>query len=159
MANFGFGEPRSATMPGLNGKLSEVGALLCREKLADIGSIVAHRGELAEAYRRALPELTFQVMNGPLHAYQFMPALLPAGDLRPKEEIVAGLAAAGVTVRSYFSPHLAEQEFFRRSDIAARIISLPLYDDMTFEDVAEICRRVRVVLAAGTARLKVASGC
>ena len=30
MSNFGFGEPRTATMAGLNGKLSEVSALLGR---------------------------------------------------------------------------------------------------------------------------------
>ena len=43
MCNFGFGEPRTATMVGLNGKLSEVGALLGRLRLADYDS-VSHTG-------------------------------------------------------------------------------------------------------------------
>jgi len=35
MSSFGFGEPRTATMAGLNGKLSEVTALVGRLRLAD----------------------------------------------------------------------------------------------------------------------------
>lgn len=153
MANFGFGEPRFATMPGLNGKLNEVGALLCGEKLKDIHAIVEHREAIADLYRRQLSDLAFQVMNGPRHAYQFMPVLLPSGHPAGANEIVARLAARGVTARTYFSPHLAEQDFFKQNakffdlpvthDIASRIISLPVYDSMTPQDVTAICERLR----------------
>ena len=44
MSNFGFGEPRKATMPGLNGKLSEVGALLGQLRLNDYDHIRATSG-------------------------------------------------------------------------------------------------------------------
>src|SRR5262249_13214767 len=43
MGNFGFGQPRVATMPGLNSKLSEVGALLGIHKLDELEPIVEHR--------------------------------------------------------------------------------------------------------------------
>ncbi len=157
MANFGFGEPRSATMIGLNGKLTEVAALLCREKLKDLHEIVERRCSLADAYRKELPALTFQAMRGPKHAYQFISALLPKGDPRATAEIVAQLSAVGVTARTYFSPHLAAQSFFRQNStffdlsvteaVAERIISLPLYDDMTSRDVGAICERLRAILA------------
>ena len=61
MCNFGFGEPRTATMVGLNGKLSELGALLGRLRLADYDSVLAHRATLFNRYRDALPELQFQL--------------------------------------------------------------------------------------------------
>lgn len=157
MANFGFGEPRSATMLGLNAKLTEVGALLCREKLKDLDQIVERRCRLADAYRRELPELIFQAMTGPQHAYQFMPALLPDDDQRETENVVAQLSALGVTARTYFNPHLGAQTFFRQNStffelpvtdaIARRIISLPLYDDMTPHDVSAICARLRAIPA------------
>src|SRR6201996_9543490 len=51
MSSFGFGEPRTATMTGLNGKLSEVTALLGRLRLADYDAILAHRGALFNRYR------------------------------------------------------------------------------------------------------------
>ena len=46
MSSFGFGEPRTATMAGLNGKLSEVNALLGRLRLTDYDSVLAHRAAL-----------------------------------------------------------------------------------------------------------------
>lgn len=157
MTNFGFEQPRSATMLGLNGKLTEVAALLCREKLKGIDEIVERRCRLANAYRHELSALTFQAMSGPKHAYQFMPALLPKDDPRATEDIVAQLSALGVTARTYFSPHLAAQAFFRQNStffdlpvteaVAEKIISLPLYDDMTSQDVGAICERLRTILA------------
>jgi dTDP-4-amino-4,6-dideoxygalactose transaminase len=157
MANFGFGQPRSATMLGLNGKLTEVAALLCREKLSDIDAIVERRCRLADVYRREIPALTFQAMRGPRHAYQFISALLPKDDPRATSDIVAQLAALGVTARTYFSPHLAVQPFFRQNStffdlpvteaVAEKIVSLPLYDDMTAQDVATISERLRAILA------------
>ena len=48
MSSFGFGEPRTATMPGLNGKLSEVSALLGRLRLADYDGITGTPGRAAQ---------------------------------------------------------------------------------------------------------------
>jgi dTDP-4-amino-4,6-dideoxygalactose transaminase len=158
MGNFGFGKPRTATLPGLNGKLTEIGALLAREKLKNFSALVEQRQELADAYRRELPELSFQVMKGPRHAYQFMPALLPGGHHQSREYVITQLAAAGVSAGTYFSPHLAEQPYFMQNsefldlkatqDVCARIISLPMYDSMTHRDVQIISEHLRTVLAS-----------
>lgn len=120
--------------------------------------MVQQRQLLADTYRRELPELSFQVMKGRRHAYQFMPALLPPGHRRSREDIVTQLAAAGVAVGTYFSPHLAEQPYFQQNSefldltitqvIGARVISLPMYDSMTPQDVQFISKAVRSVLAS-----------
>jgi dTDP-4-amino-4,6-dideoxygalactose transaminase len=151
MGNFGFGEPRMATMPGLNSKLSEVGALLASQKLSGFDAAVEHRAMLAEIYRAELSGWTFQEMHGRRHAYQFMPVLLPEGVKRA--DIMTGLAAHGVGVGHYFSPHLAEQPYFQEfsinSDlrvtdrIAARILSLPMSDIMTPAEVSLVCAALR----------------
>ncbi len=157
MANFGFGQPRAATMPGLNGKLSEMAALLCHEKLKCIEAVVEHRLRLADLYRRELPDFTFQKMNGLRHAYQFIPVLIPDGQPLTADKIIAELAAQSVMARSYFTPHLAEQPFFQENSvclsipttqaIAPRMLSLPMYDDMTSRDVEAICDRLRSIVA------------
>jgi dTDP-4-amino-4,6-dideoxygalactose transaminase len=157
MGNFGFGVPRRATMPGFNAKLSEVGALLALEKLQDFDRIVAHRAQLAEAYRQYLPKFAFQVAMGVRNAYQFMPALLPPDLGVSREEIVARLARAGVGVGTYFSPHLADQPYFKERSkfmdlsvteaVSSRIISLPMYDTMAPSDVRAICDAVHDALA------------
>ena len=61
MSSFGFGEPRIATMAGLNGKLSEVSALLGRLRLSDYDSVLARRAALFDRYRNMLPQLQFQL--------------------------------------------------------------------------------------------------
>ncbi len=145
MSGFGFGEPRSATMAGLNGKLSEVGALLGRLRLADYDSVTAGRSAVIERYRDALPELEFQHRARGTQAHQFVPALLPSFLKGGRAALCAELARRGITTGTYFSPHLLEQPYFRKvsvadpmpvcDDVSARIISLPLFDEMTSEEV------------------------
>ena len=66
-------------MAGLNGKLSEVGALLGQLRLVDYDRIMAHRAALHDRYRKALPELQFQLRAPGMQAHQFVTALLPSG--------------------------------------------------------------------------------
>ena len=92
MCNFGFGEPRTATMAGLNGKLAEVGALVGRLRLAEYDGIMAHRAALFSRYRGALPEMQFQMRAPGLQAHQFVPALLPSALAGRKAAIRAGVS-------------------------------------------------------------------
>lgn len=149
MANFGFSAPRNATMLGLNGKLSEVSALIALERLRSFDAIVEHRANLAKAYRDALkPVFGFQQARGRRLAYQFMPALLPAKSAGRRKDIIAELEEVGIGVASYFSPHLAEQSFFQNNCVAGdlphttaisrRILSLPMADIMTLGEVDRV---------------------
>lgn len=149
MGNFGFGRPREATMPGLNSKLSEFGALLCLSKLETFEAIVARREAMAAAYVAALgPDFVLQKRRGGRLAYQFMPALLPEKRTRSREHILDAMGQEGIGCAHYFSPHLAEQAHFRdcpsgplevTARVAARVISLPMSDTITLEQVEEVC--------------------
>ena len=158
MANFGFGQPRHATMMGLNAKLTEIGALSALLRLAEFPEIVRHRSARMAQYRAALPELTFQASSGTLQAHQFAPALLPRSCAPSRAVLQARLRARGIETGTYFSPHLAEQAFFRpflqqpgslavTDDIASRAISLPIFDSMTGADVADVAEAMREELA------------
>jgi dTDP-4-amino-4,6-dideoxygalactose transaminase len=158
MSSFGFGEPRTATMAGLNAKLSEVGALLGRLRLVDYDSIVAHRGGLFNRYRDALPELQFQRKEPGTQAHQFVPALLPSGLGGRRAAIRAALADQGIATGAYFSPHLMEQPYFQKTcvagplpvcdDVSARMISLPLFDTMTHHEVDQVTDALQSLLDA-----------
>ncbi len=155
MGNFGFGIPRSATMSGLNSKLSEIGALLALARLHDFEQVVVHRERLAQRYRAALPDLVFQEIHGARCAYQFMPLLLPAQFDGRRDVVVAGLLARGVGAAAYFAPHVAEQPFFLARGVAGdlsvtarisrRVLSLPLWDEMTDDDVDIVCNSLRAI--------------
>jgi dTDP-4-amino-4,6-dideoxygalactose transaminase len=156
MSSFGFGEPRTATMAGLNGKLSEVNALLGRLRLADYDSITARRGALVHRYRSALPELDFQLRAPGIQVHQFVPALLPVALRGQRTAIREGLANRGITTGTYFSPHLLEQPYFQKmcvagpmpacEDISARMISLPLFDTMTDHEVDQVAECLNALI-------------
>lgn len=164
MCNFGFGQPRTATMPGLNGKLSEVGALLAHLRLDGYHEVLSHRAALMRGYRQALPELTYQPELPGTQAHQFAPGLLPPALAPCRGEITAALAKQAIGSATYFSPHLAQQDYFAEhgvggalpvtDDVASRIVSLPLFDGMTPLNLVEVTTAVRreLVRAARTVR-------
>ncbi|MCB8882091.1 DegT/DnrJ/EryC1/StrS family aminotransferase [Acidisoma cellulosilytica] len=148
MCNFGFGEARSATMLGLNGKLSEIGALLCQQQLNGFEGAMARRSEIMARYRQALPDFTFQPRRIGAQAHQFGVGLLPKGYGPYRREFQAALTAAGIGNAAYFSPHLAQQRHFAEhavfgalpvtNDVASRVISLPMFDTMTEAELDEV---------------------
>ena len=161
MGNYGFGEPRTATMAGLNSKLSEVGALLGLAKLEGYDEVVRHRTALGARYRAGLPGWQFQSMRGQVNAIQFMPVLLPDAAAAERSSIIAALGAQGIGAGAYFHPHVARQPYFAHNSVAEdlsatdaltdRILSLPMADDMTVADVDRICAALRELCGAVTA--------
>jgi dTDP-4-amino-4,6-dideoxygalactose transaminase len=157
MGNFGFGEPRAATMPGLNSKMSEVCALLALAKLREYETVARHRHALFERYRELLPEFTFQKMTGARAAHQFVSVLVPESHSGRAAEVIEALRGCGVGAGRYFVPHLAEQPFFRQTctagalpiteKIARRIIALPMSDTLTDTEIDFICRAFREACA------------
>jgi dTDP-4-amino-4,6-dideoxygalactose transaminase len=156
MSSFGFGEPRTATMAGLNGKVSEVVALLGRLRLTNYDRIVEHRAALHNRYRAALPELDFQLKAAGVQAHQFVPALLPSRVSGRRAAIRAELADRGIATGTYFSPHLFEQPYFQKTcvgspmpvsdDVSARMISLPLFDTMTHQEVDQVVESLHAAI-------------
>lgn len=153
MGNFGFGSPRSATGPGLNAKMSEVCALLALLKLDEFDRVAERRQTLFDHYRALLPDFTFQALTGRRVAHQFVSVLVPENCRGRVPEIIATLRQRGIGAGQYFVPHLAEQPFFRETCVAgplpateaigARIVSLPMYDSLSEEDIAEVCEAFR----------------
>ena len=158
MAGFGFESGRSATLPGLNAKLGEVSALLALKKLDEIDAVADHRALLTERYRSGLGGFGLQRVRATRQATQFMPLLLPPELAPVRGEIIAALGAEGIGAACYFSPHLAEQPYFSENAtfgslpvcdvIAARMLSLPMTDDMVVEDVDRVCTALTRIVAA-----------
>ena len=156
MADGGVVEGGGASLPGLDASLGEVTALQALAKLAEFPSVVAHRTGLAAAYARGLPGWVFQRTVGRLQTHQFMPVLLPEAWSGTRAQFLATLAERGVAAATYFSPHLAEQPYFRDTcvagpleitdRIAGRVVSLPLFDKLTQGEVAAVCAELRALV-------------
>jgi dTDP-4-amino-4,6-dideoxygalactose transaminase len=157
MSNFGFGDSRSAARMGLNGKMSEVSALLANLRLESFDAAMEQRSHLVELYRKSLPELSFQPAKSKRQAHQFTSTLLPRELAPERDTIQSEMRRRGVESAHYFSPHVGEQEYFRRhadlaslrvtNDVAARILTLPLYDTMTDDEVGQVVTAVKEAVA------------
>lgn len=159
MGNFGFGEPRSATQLGLNSKMTEMAAAIALACLATMEDVAQKRDELASHYRHMLPDnIHLQSLRGKRGSYQFMPVLLPPGCSR--DAVRAQLTDCHIGTGAYFSPHLMQQPYFLSSckadklsvtnDIANRILSLPLWTDMTEEMVRDISEAISQILRSNS---------
>jgi dTDP-4-amino-4,6-dideoxygalactose transaminase len=147
MSNFGFGEPRTATMLGLNGKLSEIAALAALLKLDGFDRIVERRAALYRRYRERLAQFDFQAPTAKRQAHQFVPLLLP--ERADAQAVSRHLTEAGIGHASYFRPHLGEQPYFQRvcqllstpvaDRLSGRSLSLPLHDAMLEDEVNFVC--------------------
>jgi dTDP-4-amino-4,6-dideoxygalactose transaminase len=141
MGSFGFETPRSATAIGLNSKLSEVSALTALLQLQRFGAIVAKRQSLAANYLEGLPGWKMQQLRGKQQAYAFQSVLLPSYLKGFRHEVIAALRAKGIGAGAYFSPHLAEQPYFRQhgvagplpvtEDVSQLVLTLPMYNKMS----------------------------
>lgn len=156
MANFGFAGSRSAAMPGMNAKMSELVAAMARLKLAQLDDVAARRADIEAGYRETLDGMTLQAVEGARRAFQFMPALLP--DRIDRDRFAAALAADGIGCGTYFSPHLGQQPWIRdhaivgstpaADHVADRIVSLPISDRMTAADARHIAARANAAIRA-----------
>ena len=149
MANFGFTAPRTATLPGLNAKLPEAMAVVAQARLDDFARVARHRSQLADAYRDAIGDrYTMQPRQAGRQALGFLPLLLPSEATYERDEIIARMDREGVGAGKYFSPHLGEQPWVRgiahieetpvADMIGSRLLSLPLSDTMTTDDVTRV---------------------
>ncbi|WP_448663483.1 DegT/DnrJ/EryC1/StrS family aminotransferase [Sphingomonas sp. CJ20] len=150
MSNYGFGPDRSAQGPGINAKLPEILGAMALARLSEIDAVAAHRATLVARYREHLRgQFVFQAGHARRPIAQFMPMLLPPDLAAHRATILADLAEQDIGGGHYFSPHLAQQAYFQESCIAAatpvadaigaRMLSLPVTDAMTVEDVDTIC--------------------
>ncbi len=152
MGNFGFGQIRHATMPGLNSKLPEIGALLALSGLERLESVVERKRRIEQMYYDLLPGFGFQQQRGARISYQFMPVRLPPRFAAYRHAILERMKEKRIGTSTYFSPHLHEQSYFAAHSkagdlhatraLASSIVSLPLWHEMTPEMVGYVCQEL-----------------
>jgi dTDP-4-amino-4,6-dideoxygalactose transaminase len=145
--NFGFRNRNGAADIGLNGKLQEINAAIGLRQLETFDGAVASRQNVVEQYRGALADTSvYFPHNIERSSVCFASVIFDGVDARERARIA--LTSAGVEVRSYYSPVVHEQPFLRDAarigelattdDIAKRILSLPVHQNMNPEHVERI---------------------
>lgn len=148
MRNFGFNGPEAFAELGINGKNSEFHAAMGLVNLDYIESIHINRKAIIERYDDKLKN--FQAVRQTWHSdatqnYAYYPIVLDTEELLHK--CIEALRLSEIFVRRYFYPSLSKVLPYLdpvsmpiTEDVASRVMCLPLYHDLTLEEVDLICR-------------------
>ena len=155
-ANFGFDSAKICAFHGLNAKLPEFAAAIGLATLDEFAGKKNARMAIYEWYRAELEAAgllnqgwTMQRDRGEI-AHQFFPLLCPHG--MSNLDIARSMAARGIDIRTYFSPPCHSQPAFEclpryelthTEALSTRALSLPLWEEMSREQVATVVSRLR----------------
>lgn len=148
MRNFGFDGPENFATLGLNAKNSEFHAAMGLANLQYIEEINKKRGEITARYDEKLKNLKARRPvwhQDSENNFAYYPIIFESEELMLK--IVKELNLHEIYTRRYFYPSLSKslpyvqpQDLPITDDIAQRVLCLPLYYDLTMEEVDMICR-------------------
>jgi dTDP-4-amino-4,6-dideoxygalactose transaminase len=133
---------------GINGKNSEFHAAMGLVNLPQVPAIIDARREVFAAYDSLLNwDILFKPTLNPdiEYNYAYYPVVFPSEAVMFK--VMEALKVEEIIPRRYFYPSLNTLSFMPRQiacpvseDIAARVLSLPLYVGLPYEDIERISR-------------------
>ncbi|MCS6887578.1 MAG: DegT/DnrJ/EryC1/StrS family aminotransferase, partial [Chloroflexus sp.] len=141
---------------GRNSRLDELQAALLRVKLPHLAAANAARRERAGWYAAALADLPIGLPpDEPGHVYHLYVITLP--DQATRDRLRAHLLAHGIgcdihyPVPTHLQPAYAELGYHLGSlpvteDLAGRILSLPMYPELSYDDVMLVAETIRTGL-------------
>jgi dTDP-4-amino-4,6-dideoxygalactose transaminase len=156
--NFGIVGPERVVYSGGNAKMNEFCAAMGVCNLRHLDDEIAKRKMVSERYWTNLSGLpgvrTFQPSAGVEYNYAYLPVTFDP-DLfgASRDEVFEALAKNDIGARKYFYPLVSDYERYRsvyaseRTPVAQRaantVLTLPLYADLTIENVDRICSIVK----------------
>ena len=149
--NYGFTRGYEAQHLGLDGKMSELHAIIGLASLASLDERLAARCQRAERYAAAIRErTTFRVASptsGEVRTNALFTVIVPTEIAAHRDQVVALLAQRGIETRTYFHPPLHHQTLFRpyggrplpnTDRLAARVLNIPFYTAMTDAEMERV---------------------
>ena len=133
---------------GYNYRMTDIQAAIGCAQLEQLGAFLAHRSDVAEAYRTGLRGVKLQACpETSVHGHWAVAGLLSEARSRDKE--IERLAEAGIESRPVFYP-LGALPMYREyegatpvaDEIARRGIVLPTHNGLSGDDVAYVCEVV-----------------
>jgi dTDP-4-amino-4,6-dideoxygalactose transaminase len=161
LANFGFEDGVVRGDVGLNAKLPEWSAATALAVLDGYDGVLAARRERAEALLERITPLGFrrQALSAGA-AWQFVPVLAETAALR--DAVLARAREDGIEVRTYFDVPLHRMPAFAGAprvgdlavteDLAARVLSLPMANDLSAAAIDAIATSLAAAAAAPASR-------
>ena len=160
MKNFGIRGPERVVFVGGNAKMNEFQAAMGICNLRHLEGEIAKRKKVVERYREHLEGvrgIRLSVVQKDVESnYAYFPVVFD-GFAADRNRVFDALAAQGIGARKYFYPITNSFECYRdlptagaektpvAAYIADRILTLPLYADLSIEDVDRICGIIKKI--------------
>ena len=156
LRNFGIQDEVTVSSLGLNGKMSEVHAAYGLLQLQNIDSSIYKRGEIEKVYRSLLNKIPsislLQYPNNVKSNGSYFPIFISPSAKLNRDEVYAELKKNNIFARRYFYPLITEMEPYKSdpkyrlihplnvaTQIADQVLCLPIYPDISIEQVELIC--------------------
>jgi len=155
LKNFGFENEEEVVMPGTNAKMNEMQALMGSMVLAYLDDLIDKRRRITEVYCECLQDIPGIKLVPALHEdirynYAYMPIEVCEKQFgTSRNRLYEELKEYNIYARRYFHPLVCDYSCYRSLAIkdtlhvarraASRILTLPIYPDLTQDDVHMIC--------------------
>jgi dTDP-4-amino-4,6-dideoxygalactose transaminase len=155
LKNFGFADEVTVVAPGINAKMNELQAAYGLLQLNNFDNLIKKRKQVAELYREKLTTtkgITFlNDIENIKHNYSYFPIFVEKTYPLKRDELYNKLKENNIYGRRYFYPLISNMPTYnalpssRRDNlpqaniIADKVICLPIYPELEFENVELIC--------------------
>jgi len=159
LKNFGFADEVTVVAPGINAKMNELQAAYGLLQLNNFENLIKKRKQVAELYREKLTTtkgITFlNDIENIKHNYSYFPIFVENDYPLKRDELYNKLKENNIYGRRYFYPLISNMPTYKalpssRKDnlpqaniIADKVICLPIYPDLEFENVKFICELIK----------------
>lgn len=159
LKNFGFAGETTVVAPGINSKIDEIRAAYGLLNLKQVDEAIAKRKHVAELYREALksiPGIRFlSDIEGVRHNYSYFPIFITEKEYgMSRDALYEQLKSQNIFARRYFYPLISNFPVYRglessnpenlpiATKLAEQVLCLPMYADLTDDDVGRIMKVV-----------------
>lgn len=151
--NFGITSPEDVEYVGGNAKMNEFCAAMGVCNLRHVEEEIDKRARVEERYRERLNDIAgirLIERQAGVHAnHAYMPIVIMDSFGITRDEVFDSLDRAGIGARKYFYPLVTDYACYRSvyssertpvaSNVAKRVLTLPMYADLALDDVDRIC--------------------
>ena len=155
LKNFGFKNEVEVVMPGTNAKMNEMQALMGMTMLKYVPQLIEKQRAITKLYRQQLQSIP-GIHLPPLpsdeidYNYAYSPIEIDEQEFGiSRDQLYEKLKEYNIFTRRYFYPLICDFAYYRNvpvadplktaRGVAERILSLPIYCDLSLDDVQKIC--------------------
>ncbi len=159
LKNFGIKNEEEVILPGTNGKMNELQAAIGLLTLKLVDKEIQKRKKLTLLYKEKLNDIDgiryLEENKDVNYNYQYFPILIDESKFKlSRNQVYDKLKKYNIFSRKYFYPLSTSYQFLKSKysnnlinaeTIAKRVLCLPLYGELTEDDIIKICQIIKIL--------------